>query len=393
MSGKEINRLILTGELAKADPAAEPVSEAAGEAVMEAEVSEELMQAAEAHADKQLEELKEDRQRRKKMLIKFGIMGMLTAVIMIFATIAWFTMNREVSAGSMALATTEIPFEIAAKGSTVRYDTQFIKADSTYTYGDNTVLSGYYMTDGNNPQIKIRYTPGADDITDFGPGSSGIIEFYVVPKRDGDLDVKIDLDTIGFRELDDNDKTIKRIADLTTANSGLEQSVIDQYKSAENYLSGHIMFFEEPGDTSQNTQEGYRYYYKKPITSGSFTKSFSNAQKDVPNKVTVYWMWPNTLGQIALKDNSSGLRSDYPIVQDAVGADISGTDKAKVIQYLKDNKAAVFMNSSEITDADIDDAKTKAKFTKLSEGYNDADFLIGSSVSYFMIDISVGQDD
>ena len=51
------------------------------------------------------------------------------------------------------------------------------------------------------------------------------------------------------------------------------------------------------------------------------------------------------------------------------------------------------MNSSEITDADIDDAKTKAKFTKLSEGYNDADFLIGSSVSYFMIDISVGQDD
>ena len=79
MSGKEINELIRTGELAKADPAAEPV--------IEPEISEELMQAAEAHADQQLEEIKEEHNKRKKMLIKFGIMGMLTAVIMIFATI------------------------------------------------------------------------------------------------------------------------------------------------------------------------------------------------------------------------------------------------------------------------------------------------------------------
>ena len=382
VSGKEINELIQTGELAKADLPAE--------AVKEAEVSEELLEAAEAHANKQIADIKEENRKRKRNLIKLGAMTLLSVIIFIFTTIAWFASNVSTTAGGMSIKTANIPFEIATTGTTVRNDATFIKADSTYTYGDDTAIAGYYSTNGSNPQIKIRYTPTVNDETDFGPGSSGVIEFYVIPKRDGDLEVKIDLDVIGFRELDDNDKTIKRISDLTVANSGLEQTVIDQYKSADDFLSGHIMFFEELGDTAQTTLEGSRYYYKKPITSKSFTRSFSNARKDVPQKVTVYWMWTNTLGQIALKDNTSGLRSDYPVVQDAAGTDISGTDKAKVIQYLKDNKAIVFLNSSEISDSDIDDAKTKAKFTMLSDGYNDADFLIGSSVSYFIIDISVG---
>ena len=119
-------------------------------------------------------------------------------------------------------------------------------------------------------------------------------------------------------------------------------------------------------------------------------KTFPNAQKNVPQKVTFYWMWANTLGQIALKDNTSGFRSDYPIVQDATGADISNTDKGKVIKYLKDNKEIVFTNYSEFADINnaIDNANVKENFKKLSEGYNSADFMIGSYVSYFLIDIS-----
>jgi hypothetical protein len=102
-------------------------------------------------------------------------------------------------------------------------------------------------------------------------------------------------------------------------------------------------------------------------------------------------MWTNTLAQIALKDNSSGLRNDYPVVADVVdnGTDISSTDKGKVIQYLKDNKSTVFMNSSAVTDSEIDSAKVNINYQKLSTGYNDADLLIGSCISYFMIDVTV----
>lgn len=371
MSEKEINNLIQTGEAAKAES---PVSS----------------KEAEEYAEAKLEDLKAENNNRKKRLIKLGTMLTLTVLILIFTTIAWFSMNRTVETSGMSITTADIPFEIAAKGTTVRNDTEFIKADNTYGYGNSEYVTGYYATGGSNSQIKIRYTPVSGEYTEFGPGSSGTIEFYVIPKQNGDLSVQINLDVIGFRTLGETTTTIKRISELTTANSGLEQSVIDQYKSADNYLKGHIMFFEEEGDTTAVIVDS-RYYYKKPITDKILEKTFTNARKDVPEKVTVHWMWTNTLGQIALKNNSSELRSDYPVVKDVLddGSDILGSDKAAVIQYLKDNKSTVFANYTTVTDSEIDNAKEKANFKKLSDGYNDADFLIGSSVSYFMIDITV----
>ena len=83
MSGKEINELIQTGELAKIDSSAELVNEA----VKEPEVPEELLEAAEAHADKQLDDIREEKHKRKKALIKLGIMLAPTAIVLIFASI------------------------------------------------------------------------------------------------------------------------------------------------------------------------------------------------------------------------------------------------------------------------------------------------------------------
>ena len=374
--------------------------EADGEADSEneyGEASEDAEYVEDEYSEEEEEEDDDDEPRIvvNPKVVKVASLILFSGIILVFASIAWFTMNRDVGTSGMGVRTAGTPFEIAVKGSIVRNDTEFIKADNTYTYGDSEAISGYYLTDNIDTRIKIRYTPSAEDETDFGPGSSGIIEFYVVPMQDGDLTVKIDLDVIGFRAVGESNTTIKRVSELTTANSGLEQSVIDQYKEAENYLKGHIMFFEEEGDTDENTQEDRRYYYEKPITSRTLNKTFTNARKNVPQKVTIYWMWTNTLGQIALRNNTTGYRSDYPIVKDVVSgtSDISYTDKGKVIQYLKDNKNLIFTNYTTITDSIIDDANNaldKTSFKKLSDGYNDADFLIGSSLSYFMIDINVG---
>ena len=60
-----------------------------------------------------------------------------------------------------------------------------------------------------------------------------------------------------------------------------------------------------------------------------------------------------------------------------------------MIQYLKDNKSIVFNNYVSISDSDIDNASTKSVFTKLSTGYNEADFQMGFGLSYFMVDIAV----
>ncbi len=83
VSGKEINELIQTGEFAKIDPAEAPVKEL----ISEPELPEELLEAAEAHADKQLDDIREEKHKRKKALIKLGIMLAPTAIVLIFASI------------------------------------------------------------------------------------------------------------------------------------------------------------------------------------------------------------------------------------------------------------------------------------------------------------------
>ncbi len=291
----------------------------------------------------------------------------------------------------MSMTATDAPFEIGVVGTTVRNNTELGKADNQYKDGDNTQIVGYYVTDGLDSKIKIRYTPSQVDNEDFGPGSSGVLSFYVIPKQDGNLTVKIDLGSIGYREYDvNNTKTIKPISELTTTNSSFTQDEINQFNNANSFLQGHIFFFENLGDTT-NADETLRYYYRNPITSRTINKTFLNARKDVPQLVTIYWMWANTLGQIALKNNNSGFRNGYPLVQDVADdvANFSSTDKGKMVQYLKNNKSIIFNNASSISDADIDDASTKATFSKLSTGYNEADFLMGFGLSYFMIEISV----
>ena len=333
----------------------------------------------------------EERRKQKKRVVKIVLLMILIALIIVFASIAWFAMNKAVSADTMAIEAKDASFEIAVKGSAVRNNTEMELADSTYEDGNEKTYNddSYYETGGSVQKVKIRYNPVADEQTDFGPDSSGVIEFYIVPKQDGDLTVKIDLDAVGFRELGEgNSRTIKRISELTT-DDGLDQATITQYQNAENYLKGHIMYFEALGNAG--TGAVMQYYYQKPITTRTLTKTFTNARKDVPQLVTVYWMWTNTLGQIALRNDSNlqGIdRSGIPIVEDVTDdAELTNLDKGKVIQYLKDNKQQIFTNS--VLDTEIDNAKVEANFKKLSTGYNDADFLIGSSVSYFMIDISV----
>ena len=205
-----------------------------------------LWEAAEKIAEQVVAEKKaeseEERRKQKKRLTKIILMMVLIALIMIFASIAWFAMNKAVTADTMAIEAANAPFEIAVKGNNVRNESEFTKADSTYEIGDSTYEIGneatynddsYYETGGSKQKIKIRYKPVANEATDFGPDSSGVIEFYVIPKQNGTLTVKIDLDTIGFRELGTgNDKTIKRISELTTADI-TDQDLLASYQTAE----------------------------------------------------------------------------------------------------------------------------------------------------------------
>ena len=105
VSGKEINNLLVSGEAASNKS------------------SEDLINAAEAYADEQIMDLKEKQNDRKRALMKLGAMGVITVIILVFATIAWFTQNRQVEPSGVQIAAGGPNYDILVldNGSNGRY--------------------------------------------------------------------------------------------------------------------------------------------------------------------------------------------------------------------------------------------------------------------------------
>lgn len=393
------------------------------------------------------------KKRLKGSLIKFGSLAVFAFVVWIFATISWFSSNRTTTAGGMSVTTSTLPFELATKGTLVRYQTEFNSVDTRYSEGESGLFfnpsgaSETYYTSENTDSLMIRFVPSNatdnpetdyDDryLPDIEPGSCGTLSLYVIPKETENLSINFSFNIIGYvnaevYSLDSEGHKIKVIdeeteapavdengnciyetetklvcvSDLSTSISTMSQEDIDAIKQSEAYLNSHIMFFGAESSSPST------YYYSDPRTNKSLT--FDNGGNEMVAEtayhVPIYWMWVNTFGQIALKDNTSTLRgTNIPIVQDSNAA--SGTDKAKVIKYLKDNKSTMFYDLEKIAaltdeqkngktndqiadligstvDTMITNADAKANFDALSIGYNDADYEIGTRLNYFIIEV------
>lgn len=404
--------------------------------------------------------------RRMSYIKMVAMVGFVVAVIA-FGSIAWFTMNREVEGSGVQMKADDLPFEIATKGSQgIRYQNILKAVDSTLETGEQKTVGDpaveYYQTSGKNDQIMLRYDTGNSEI---GPGGSGAVSLYVVPKTAEELKLKVSFRVAAFAEIDTYETV--QVPVMEEAGEGEEpQQATDpvsheliytseeqitgtqkieitqdfaakanavgntdaaadaaNYIAAANFLKGHIMFF---GGTSTGDDSSL-YYYTKPYTTGKITPDLTIPAGNKENYVQVplYWMWTNTLGQIALKDNTSNLRRGLPVVKDMTTLQIGAmpndppTDKEKVIQYVKDNKDSILKNWRNIelseteemqipaltvsttphitqekamellVDGMIDDVSNENNFKRLSKCYNAADSDIGSRIAYFMIEVTV----
>ena len=333
-------------------------------------------------------------------------------------------MNREVENSELQMTAEGIPFEIATtgnSGSLVRNESKLSAVRSEYKDG---IVSGTYRVSNNGDSLKLRYDPNVDDpLTedidesedpDIGPDSTGSFSFYIIPKSSGTIDVDILIDIISFKAVKDqsnNERLVEVNSSLTTA-SGLTAEQITNCQEGAEYLKGHLMFFTG----LSNTPSSYSYTNPKPDKTIHFHKD--NVVTDTPYPVNIYWTWPNTLGQIALKTNANNLLYGIPVVEQTpnMGTTENPTDKAIVLEYLKDNKDIVFkdvdyqsgLTTSQkaeyqtlTTDAQrkayldnkldnwIENADNETYFDLLSDGYNTADFSVGSSIDYFLIELTV----
>ena len=305
------------------------------------------------------------RSRRKSALIKLAIVLVLAIIVWLFSSIAWFSKNKNASGSGMSITTATMKYDIATKGAKIRNESTMTNINTEYIEGVSDE-EDFYSSD----RLLLRFTPDPDDPDtdineyenppDISPGSSGELNLYVIPKVDEAFSVNVSLNVVPFAEIDkyetvseivteangepvtdENEepvttmvtqKTGTEIIELTNenafrtaaSNAGNEEAYDEaaQYLAAANYLKGHILFFGESNDTSS-------YYYASPITERnadshiSFDFDIPANQSGKKIQVPIYWMWTNTFGQIALKNNNSELRSGPPVVEDLTNEQIT----------------------------------------------------------------------
>ncbi|MEE3415384.1 MAG: hypothetical protein VZR53_08440 [Prevotella sp.] len=321
---------------------------------------------------------------KKLSSVKIIVIVLLIISVIVFGSLSWFTMSKEVEGSGTQMTASDLPFEIATTGSKgIRYQDLLATLSSSNKVGNEDEISEtiFYKTSGETDKIMLRYDTGGSEI---GPGGRGALSLYLIPKDNGNVKAKItidvksyayydiyDLDTDGnkIQKTDENDvplwedenkiipvyqttQKLLNVDKVTEAMCTLSADEIAAIQQSAQYLKGHIMFFG--GLSTDET----KYYFTTPYTNWSFEFEQKNAVKWQAYQIPLYWMWSNTLGQIVLKTENVQ-RNGIPLVRDLTTDEIEDipnenlTDKEKVIQYVKDNKNLVLKNwESILTDSE-----------------------------------------
>ncbi|WP_028515927.1 hypothetical protein [Ruminococcus flavefaciens] len=404
-------------------------------------------------AQSQVNQDDEDRKKllaiRKRNLIRFGSLAVLAFVVWLFATIAWFTSNKDVGGSGMGVKVEAGSYELRFRGdnigalsytagtpvdgvtpytSTDIYRKVTPTSDYAYNLPDGTRQNiegtNYYDTDGGHPKVILRLDmdqldsnySGSDYLAPdkekgLNPGAEGIIQFWVVPKKSGTLTAKFSLNINGYTAVQ-SDSAPFDVTSLTLipasqpplgdSSTEAEREAYDK-KAAEiqavEFLRAHILFFKgEYVNEGTEEEPDYKWVYTDfmnddlldPQNAGLYTFTFENAVQGEPIEVRIRWVWSNTFKQMVLSGdaNAPAVTIDY-----TVRAAIQKYAYEHYNNIFKDvNLATVQSKMMKLKDGseteyefDAATLNTGTNLDDLSRGYNRADSEVGKRVRYMLL--------
>lgn len=303
----------------------------------------------------------EEKKKRKLLIIKIIPVAVL-AFILIAVSLAWFTIDKALDLDSFGMKSVDSPFELKTVGSA-----NVLKAEILDSNDYSKVSDESNITSDENNKIYWLLDEESGMTNGINPGSHGKLTFYVVPKQSGDLEIQFKLSITGYAENKNGD-------------SVSYEKVTDE--NVTSFLNGHIMFFEK--------YDGSTHTYSDFLSDETFTRTFKDCKADVPQEVNVYWVWPNTLGQILMKSTDENLTEKNVLFDD------NSEERLNFAEYIKGN-LSLFLSG----DADKEQNKTvieiilkgdkysTTQLSSLSSMYNDADEKIGTKVQYILVELNV----
>lgn len=303
----------------------------------------------------------EEKKKRKLLIIKIIPVAVL-AFILIAVSLAWFTIDKALDLDSFGMKSVDSPFELKTVGSADTLQVDILDSNDYSKVSDDSNI-----TSDENNKIYWLLDDESGMKNGINPGSHGKLTFYVVPKQSGELEIKFKLGITGYVE--------KKSGDSISYEKVTDENVTS-------FLNGHIMFFEKYDENNHR--------YSDFLSDETFTRTFNDCKVDVPQEVNVYWVWPNTLGQILMKSTDENLTEKNVLFDD------DSKERSIFAEYIKGN-ISLFLSG----DADKEQNKTviekilngdkysTAQLSLLSSMYNDADEKIGTKVQYILVELNV----
>ena len=355
----------------------------------------------------------ERRTRRRAALIKLLAMLTFALTLWIFASAAWFSMNKNVDTSGMSVSVAGIDYIISVDS----YNVEDIAPDQqSHDYADFATYyplmtgkledNGYDLDETDTSTVdSIRWclkedNPVYSDHTGLRPGSYGTLTFYVEPVDPSSFTgatLHFDLSVTAYTNVEEtaNNQTI--ITGLTPLSANAP---------AKKYLDGHLLFFEE------NTNGIYSKMIDK---EAGFSRLIDSDEFDENGKqqIDIYWIWPNTFSQMVLFAGASDLNDD-PMFSSSqasnesykawdTNASTTGTPIERMKNYIIANYDSFFeYDSASYPFTGNNPALKKADVsTKMNDltnniilfntGYNNADQIIGTEIRSIMVELNIGK--
>lgn len=283
----------------------------------------------------------------RKQIVRSAFLALASLGVIVFACYAWFVSSGTVTGTVGSVRIDGSSFELASVGGDCRLDSNWTEAKQ----GEGqTIGTLKLVATGKESHIfwKISENSHLENISEnsgISPGSFGKLQFYVIPKRDGDLRLKckVELTPLYYKE---------------------KEITAEDVETIEKLLKGHFQFSCSCPDASS---------YEEPILfdyeSGDFPiLTFQNAAKDQPILVTLGWKWPEFLRDVINNEKD--------------GSTVKGWMSDKPNHFFYNGKDE---NGNTIQISKPTDKNFTSQFGQYNNYYNNADEYIGDNVQSLVL--------
>ena len=332
--------------------------------------------------EKTSDELLEEIAVNKRKLKQGFVFAFVALIALIALGIAWFMSNSKVtSTGTSVSAQNDRLFELASVGERQTAEASYLIDESKKSIlnaGRTEEKYASYIENGTEVQKRQTYHVGTgslawylDSQESILPGANGKLEFYIIPKKDDVKSVTVSFDINGYVY------TSKENADKRAVKS--EDTIL------QNLIQGHILFFQQLDDV-----DGYQKWLKADEPFMIEAPKNSSFKKDVPYKVTIYWIWPQYFRNYVYTQKST----QGDLFTDAANQ-TDDSDYARINTFINSQRTVetgqnkLFYDESGTVQVKSDINKDMAQDTleQCSNYYNKADEYIGTKAKYIYVGI------